>query len=69
MQESIVHERTGLLVERDKDLFASAVQYLLSNPSVAEDYSRNGREHILDNWTWDQSVSTLEHHLFDCALI
>ena len=65
--ESIVHERTGLLVERDAQHFASAVQYLLSNPSVAEEYGRNGLEHILENWTWEKSVTTLDDHLNACA--
>lgn len=63
VQESIVHERTGLLVERDTEQFASAVQYLLSNPSLAEEYGRNSRDLILKNWTWENSEKKLEWHL------
>jgi glycosyltransferase involved in cell wall biosynthesis len=65
--ESIVHQHTGLLVERDPAQFAAAIQHLLSNPSLASEYGRNGREHVLRNWTWDESVATLEHHLATCA--
>jgi glycosyltransferase involved in cell wall biosynthesis len=66
--DSIVHERTGLLIERDPAKFAMAIQYLLSNPSIRAEYGRSGREHVLQNWTWEQSVSALERHLLDCAL-
>jgi glycosyltransferase involved in cell wall biosynthesis len=65
--ESVIHGHTGLLVERDPAQFAAAVQHLLSNPALASEYGRNGREHVLRNWTWDQSVVTLEHHLDACA--
>ena len=44
--ESIVHEQTGLLVERLHERFAAAVQSLLANPDLAETYGRNGREHV-----------------------
>jgi len=67
VSESIVHERTGLLVERDYEQFARAVQHLLSNPTLASEYGRNGREHVLCNWTWGQVVATLESYLAACA--
>jgi glycosyltransferase involved in cell wall biosynthesis len=66
--DSIVHERTGLLVERDPAKFAMAIQYLLSNPCIRAEYGRNGREHVIQNWTWEQSVSALERHLLAYAL-
>jgi glycosyltransferase involved in cell wall biosynthesis len=67
--ESIVHEHTGLLVERDPERFAQAMQHLLSNPDLAMEYGRNGREHVLRNWTWDQSTDSLEAHLMACAAL
>jgi glycosyltransferase involved in cell wall biosynthesis len=66
--DSIVHERTGLLVERDPAEFAMAIQYLLSNPCIRAEYGCNGREHVIQNWTWEQSVSALERHLLAYAL-
>jgi glycosyltransferase involved in cell wall biosynthesis len=57
--ESIVHEHTGLLVERDPDRFAAAVQSLLADPDLVETYGRNAREYVIQNWSWDNSVSLL----------
>jgi glycosyltransferase involved in cell wall biosynthesis len=66
--ESIVHEQTGLLVERDPDQFAAAVQSLLANPGLAEIYGRNAREHVTQNWNWDRSVSLLSSQLKSACL-
>ena len=65
VQESIAHERTGLLVERDPAQFAAAVQHLLSSPTLIVEYGYNSREHVLRRWTWDQAVAQLEEHLND----
>jgi glycosyltransferase involved in cell wall biosynthesis len=65
--ESVVHEYTGLLVERDAKQFGAAVQFLLATPQLTATYGRNGREHVVRNWTWERSVSILEKHLADCA--
>ena len=65
--ESIVHEHTGLLVERDPARFAEAIQLLLANPKLAGEYGRNGREHVLQNWTWDKAVDVLEGYLAEYA--
>lgn len=63
VQESIMHEVTGLLVERDPCRFAAAVQTLLDQPAVAAEYGRNGRAHVLSQWTWERSVAQLEKQL------
>lgn len=67
VQESVIHEQTGLLVERDSQRFGTAIQYMLSNPDLAMSYGRNGREHVIKNWTWERSVSILGFHLAECA--
>lgn len=67
VQESVVHNQTGLLVERDPVQFATAVQYLLSNSRLVLEYGRNSREHILRHWTWDASVAQLENHFLACV--
>ena len=67
VQESVVHEKTGLLVERDAGQFGQAIQRLLTNPDLAQAYGRNGREHVVKNWNWEKSVSILESHLTECA--
>jgi glycosyltransferase involved in cell wall biosynthesis len=65
--ESVVHGQTGLLVERDAQQFGEAIQYMLANPNLAATYGRNGREHVIKNWTWERSVSILGAHIADCA--
>ncbi|MEJ2600505.1 MAG: glycosyltransferase family 4 protein [Anaerolineales bacterium] len=62
VQESIVHDQTGLLVDRDPHQFARAIQHLFSNPGLISDFSRNGREYVLKYWTWDRAVNRLEEH-------
>ena len=69
VQESVIHERTGLLVERDPAQFATAVEHLLCDPNLMTEYGANGRQHVLDNWTWAQSVVAIEKHLLACAAI
>jgi glycosyltransferase involved in cell wall biosynthesis len=65
--ESVTHEKTGLLVERDAQKFGSAIQHLLANPDLAEFYGQNGRAHVVRDWTWENSLAILEKHLADCA--
>jgi glycosyltransferase involved in cell wall biosynthesis len=65
--ESIVHEKTGLLVERDPDQFAAAVQRLLENPELAAEFGQNGREHAQTNWTWAVAIANLEQHLLSLS--
>lgn len=69
VQESVIHQKTGLLVERDPNQFAAAVEGLLANPELCEEYGKNGRRHVLENWTWERSVDQLERHLIDCSLL
>ena len=59
-QETILHEQTGLLVERDPAQFAQAIQRLWADREMVVEYGRAGRQHILQNWTWDRAVDTLE---------
>jgi len=63
VRESVVSGVTGLLVERDKEQFARAVIDLLQEPRLLERYSRQGRQHVLANWTWDRAVERVEEQL------
>lgn len=67
LPESIQHEVTGLLVDRDPDHFAEAIQRLMKYPDLVESYGRNGRAYVAQNWTWERSASLLEGHLKECA--
>jgi glycosyltransferase involved in cell wall biosynthesis len=67
VQEAVIHEHTGLTADRDTAQFAEAIQSLLSQPELARQYGQNGREQVMQNWTWDRAVETLESHLLACA--
>ncbi len=67
VQESVIHGRTGCLVDRDPQKFAEAVQRVAASPELIAAYGRNGREYILQSWTWDSSVERLEKYLTTTA--
>jgi glycosyltransferase involved in cell wall biosynthesis len=61
--ESIVHEYTGLLIERNIEKFSNAIMELLKNPGWRNKMGEQGRQYILKNWSWEKSVVELEKHL------
>jgi glycosyltransferase involved in cell wall biosynthesis len=63
IKETVIDKYTGLLVERDAQKFGQAVQSLLENRPLIAEYGRNGRQHVLEHWSWDKSVSNLERHM------
>ena len=62
IQETVIHEKTGLLVHRNPQEFSEAISRLLSDIDLARQLGSEGRRHVLHNWTWDRSVTTLEGH-------
>jgi glycosyltransferase involved in cell wall biosynthesis len=67
VQESILHEKTGLLVERNSKKFGEAILRLLDDQSLATTLGNNGRDYVAQNWTWEQSTKKLEANLIQCA--
>jgi len=66
--ETVLDGTTGLLVRRDEDAFAEAVWHLLTRPSLAAEYGRNGRSHVQGEWSWDGASARVETHLSAAAL-
>ncbi|MEM3432913.1 MAG: glycosyltransferase family 4 protein [Candidatus Methanomethyliaceae archaeon] len=60
IRETIVHEQTGFLLNRDPAEFAEAIQELLANESLNRRLGEQGREYILSRWSWDLAVERLE---------
>lgn len=60
IQETVVHQQTGLLVERDREKFADAIFHLMRDAERADCFGKAGRAHVLRNWTWERSVDELE---------
>jgi glycosyltransferase involved in cell wall biosynthesis len=67
IKETVIDNCTGFLVDRDPKKFAEAVQTLMNNSSLADSFGRNGREQVLEKWSWEKSVSNLEQH-FDSLI-
>lgn len=67
VRETMIDGFTGLLVERDEKQLADAIMQLLSEPVLAARFGRNGREHVISQWSWEISVSKLENYLEACA--
>lgn len=67
VKETVVNQYTGLLVERDPRKFGEAIQLLLEEPTLRNQYGKNGRKHTLENWSWEKSVNKLEQYM-QCAV-
>jgi glycosyltransferase involved in cell wall biosynthesis len=64
--ETVVHGHVGLLADRREGPFSEAVQELLSDPGRAEEYGRNARTYVVQEWSWDRAVASLEGHFASC---
>lgn len=67
VRETVRHEETGLLVERDPAAFAHAIIGLLADRSRLARLGRQGREVVLAQWGWDAAVQTIEEHLIEAG--
>lgn len=59
-KETIINRETGILVDRDINKFAIAIEYLLTNKEIRVQYSKNAYEHIRKNWNWEKAIIHLE---------
>lgn len=57
----IEHERTGLVVPNgDIDAFARAILRVAANPSFAQELGLAAREHVAQNYSWEQAAERVE---------
>jgi glycosyltransferase involved in cell wall biosynthesis len=63
VRETVRHGETGLLVDRDPQLFADALSELWSKPLLAEKLGRRCAAYVQECWNWDDSVAHLETYL------
>ena len=63
VRESMVHNETGLLTERDEVMFAEAVTELLLYEKKRESMGRRAIEAIQDFWTLEHAGERLLNHL------
>lgn len=59
-REIVQKEKCGLLVDPlDEQAIANAIQYLLEHPKEAEEMGRNGRNAVLQTYSWGSESKTL----------
>jgi glycosyltransferase involved in cell wall biosynthesis len=63
VRETVRHEETGLLVERDPKHFAAAIAGLADDYDRGRRWGRQGRAYVQAEWSWDRSTRDLEDHL------
>jgi len=63
LRETIRDGVDGLLVDRDPDALAGAIESLLTDSALRERLVREGRKSVEQYWTLDRAASVLEQHL------
>jgi len=63
VRESVIHNKTGILTQRDEHMFGHAVIGLLSNAEKISDMSQNAIECIENYWTAENAGKRLMWHI------
>jgi len=63
VRESVIHNETGMLTERDEDMFSQAVSELLLNDERREKMAKKCVEEIHNFWTLEHAGERLLNHL------
>jgi glycosyltransferase involved in cell wall biosynthesis len=67
MLETIVPDRTGILVRRDAEALGGAIQSLLGDRARLDELGHAGRAHVAEHWSWEQCVIDQEAWLARAA--
>jgi len=62
-KETIIHNKTGLLVKRNPLSIASVLDTLVDNDVLLSRLGKNAREHVQTHWGWQQKTDMLEEEL------
>ncbi len=61
-REVVVDGETGIVLpDRDPETMAAAFRKLLDDPALRERYGKAGRKRVLENYVWDNNVTTMEN--------
>lgn len=63
VRETVLHNETGLLTERDPLEFGQAIEQLMKDKRLWTNMSVGGRQRVLDRWTWEQATQQLEKNM------
>jgi len=64
-RETVVHDKTGFLVDRDPKIMAEAIQGLLSDKDKLQEMGQNGIKDVNKRFTWDNTVEKLEKIFYE----
>ena len=67
VRESVLHNETGILTERDEEAFALATTELLRDDGQRERMGSRGLEVVRNFWTWTHAAERLGVHLTRAA--
>jgi len=67
VRETVVDCVTGRLTGRCPDQFAAAIQELLADARLCEDFGREGRRRVMDSWRWGHTAQQVEASLMRLA--
>lgn len=63
VRESLIHNKTGILIERDEKLFANAILDLISDDEMAFKFTKNSKKMVKNYWTLNHSGERLLNHM------
>lgn len=63
VRETVIHEKTGLLIDRDEELFAEAVTNILSKDYKRYEMGKKAVANVENFWTLDHAGERLLKHL------
>ena len=67
IRESVLHEQTGLLTDRDPERFREATVRLLDDQEVRTRFGQRGRAEVERYWQWERCVRDVEAQLVTAA--
>jgi glycosyltransferase involved in cell wall biosynthesis len=63
VRETVIHKKTGLLIDRDEELFGEAITKMLSKDYKRYDMGKNAVKTVENYWTLDHAGERLLQHL------
>jgi glycosyltransferase involved in cell wall biosynthesis len=63
VRETVIHKKTGLLIDRDEELFGEAITKMLSKDYKRYDMGKNAVKTVENYWTLDHAGERLLKHL------
>ena len=59
--ETVIHGETGYLCEPNEEAFSDAMQTVMEKLDLTETFGKKGREHVLDNFSFDAFRGNLDN--------